>query len=85
MTLQTLSRSNFCRLCILVASVLSSLLRHQVDDMERVLQYLEQQDPENTECWATRYMLLLWLAILVIIPFNMTSFDDGQREPIAQR
>ena len=53
--------------------------------MERVLQYLERQDPEDTDCWATRYMLLLWLAILVIIPFNMTSFDDGQCEPIAQR
>ncbi|XP_043244301.1 tubulin-specific chaperone D-like [Amphibalanus amphitrite] len=58
---------------------------HEVDDMERVLQCLERQNPEDTDCWATRYMLLLWLAILVIIPFNMTSFDDGQREPIAQR
>ena len=56
-----------------------------MDDVERVLQYLEQQSSDSTECWATRYVLLLWLAILVIIPFNMTTFDDGKQEPIAQR
>ena len=53
--------------------------------MERVLQYLERQSAEDTDCWPTRYVLLLWLAILVIIPFSMATFDDGRQQPIAER
>ncbi|XP_037090362.1 tubulin-specific chaperone D-like [Pollicipes pollicipes] len=58
---------------------------HEVADVERVLQYLERQDPDDHHNWETRYVLLLWLSILVIIPFTMSSFDDGSHAPITER
>ncbi|KAF5295539.1 hypothetical protein FQR65_LT10402, partial [Abscondita terminalis] len=56
-----------------------------VSDFESVLQLLEAQDPDDSETWTTRYVLLLWLSIIVMIPFHMsrldgfTSGDDKQK------
>jgi len=46
--------------------------------MEPVLTLLEQQDPSNHETWETRYALLLWLSIIVMIPFHMSRLDSFQ-------
>ncbi|CAH0559200.1 unnamed protein product [Brassicogethes aeneus] len=50
-------------------------LPHEVADFEAVLHLLEQQDPNDPETWTTRYILLLWLSIIVMIPFHMSRFD----------
>ncbi|KAJ8961404.1 hypothetical protein NQ318_014649 [Aromia moschata] len=50
-------------------------LPHEVADFEPVLQFLESQDPDDSETWTTRYILLLWLSIIVMIPFHMSRFD----------
>ncbi|XP_018565799.1 tubulin-specific chaperone D [Anoplophora glabripennis] len=50
-------------------------LPHEVADFEPVLQLLESQDPNDPETWTTRYILLLWLSIIVMIPFHMSRFD----------
>lgn len=47
----------------------------QVSDLEPVLQLLELQDPNDSETWGTRYVLLLWLSIIVMIPFHMSRLD----------
>lgn len=47
---------------------------HEVDDLEFVVSLLQAQDEKNTETWETRYVLLLWLSIIVIIPFNMSRY-----------
>ncbi|KAK9871289.1 hypothetical protein WA026_011559 [Henosepilachna vigintioctopunctata] len=50
-------------------------LPHEVADFEPVLQMLEAQDPNDCENWTTRYTLLLWLSIIVMIPFHMSRLD----------
>jgi hypothetical protein len=49
-------------------------LPHEVKNFEVVLQLLEKQDLKTN--WETRYFLLLWLSILVLIPFHLSRFDS---------
>ncbi|XP_013190254.2 tubulin-specific chaperone D [Amyelois transitella] len=50
-------------------------LPHEVSDLLTVLSYLEAQDPKDKETWRSRFVLLLWLSIVVIIPFHMSRLD----------
>ncbi|CAG9762163.1 unnamed protein product [Ceutorhynchus assimilis] len=50
-------------------------LPHEVADFEPVLSLLENQDPNDSDTWATRYILLLWLSIIIMIPFHLSRFD----------
>ncbi|ALC39422.1 CG7261 [Drosophila busckii] len=58
--------------------VLVKFMPHELSDLEFVLQLLEQQDPKQFENWETRYMLLLWMSILVLNPFHMSRLDAQQ-------
>lgn len=55
--------------------VLVKFLPHEISDLNLVLNALEQQDVTDSNNWETRYMLLLWLSILVLNPFEMARFD----------
>ena len=33
--------------------------------------------PLLLQTWETRYILLLWLSIIVMIPFELSRFDGG--------
>jgi hypothetical protein len=55
--------------------VIVHYLPHEVADFEYVLRLLEAQNPNDTETWTTRYILLLWLSIIVMIPFHLCRFD----------
>uniref|UniRef100_A0A667WL52 Tubulin-specific chaperone D n=1 Tax=Myripristis murdjan TaxID=586833 RepID=A0A667WL52_9TELE len=68
------------------------LFPHEVADVQPVLDLLSRQDPKDTEIWETRYMLLLWLSMTCLIPFDLSRLDghlesDGgqAREPIMDR
>lgn len=55
-----------------------------------VLQLLESQNIKDAETWTTRYVLLLWLSIIVLIPFHMSRLDgfdakDTNRKTVMQR
>jgi fucose permease len=52
----------------------------QVSDVEPVLQLLESQNPTDNETWQTRYVLLLWMTILVMIPIHMSRLDSFKPE-----
>jgi len=56
---------------------------HEVEDLEFVVSLLQAQD--DGQAWQTRYVLLIWLSIIVIIPFDMARFDSGNQEPLADR
>ena len=60
-------------------------LPHEVEDLERVVTVLQEQDSNDNKSWETRYILLLWLSIIVLIPFNMSRFDSGEQKPLAER
>ncbi|XP_070778789.1 tubulin-specific chaperone D [Enoplosus armatus] len=72
--------------------VFMQLLPHEVADVQPVLDLLSRQDPKDSETWETRYMLLLWLSMTCLIPFDLYRLDghlesDGgqAREPTMDR
>lgn len=54
-------------------------LPHETADLEPVVRLLEAQDLKNVDLWQTRYMLLIWLSIVCMIPFDLTRFDNTER------
>lgn len=48
---------------------------HELSDLEFALNILERQDSQEFKHWETRYMLLLWLSILVLNPIHMSRLD----------
>ncbi|XP_070704399.1 tubulin-specific chaperone D [Pempheris klunzingeri] len=72
--------------------IFMQLFPHEVADVQPVLDLLSRQDPKDSETWETRYMLLLWLSMTCLIPFDLYRLDghlesDGgkAREPIMDR
>lgn len=61
--------------------VLLKFMPHEISDLDFVLNALERQDVSETVTWETRYMLLLWLSILVLNPFEMARFDGFVKNP----
>ncbi|XP_033630444.1 tubulin-specific chaperone D-like [Asterias rubens] len=53
------------------------ILPHEVADMEPVLAMLDRQDPADFTTWETRYILLLWMSIICMIPFDMAKLDSN--------
>jgi len=47
---------------------------HEVNDIEPVLNLLSKQTTKDP--WETRYVLLIWLSMICLIPFNMSLFDN---------
>ncbi|XP_068193131.1 tubulin-specific chaperone D [Antennarius striatus] len=67
-------------------------LPHEVAVFHPVLDLLSRQDPKDLETWQTRYVLLLWLSMTCLLPFdlyrldgNLTSSDDSITEPTMDR
>lgn len=59
--------------------IILKLLPHEIADLDFVLNALEQQNVGETNTWETRYMLLVWLSILVLNPFELARFDAFQK------
>uniref|UniRef100_A0A8C5BR43 Tubulin-specific chaperone D n=1 Tax=Gadus morhua TaxID=8049 RepID=A0A8C5BR43_GADMO len=72
--------------------IFMQLFPHEVVDVHPVLDLLSRQNPKDPEIWETRYMLLLWLSMTCLIPFDLSRLDghldsvSGQaREPTMDR
>ncbi|KAI7803484.1 putative tubulin-specific chaperone D [Triplophysa rosa] len=72
--------------------VFMQLFPHEVSDVQPVLDLLCRQDPKDTETWETRYILLLWLSMTCLIPFDLSRLDghlstdpEVKREPVMDR
>lgn len=55
--------------------IILKFLPHEITDLDFVLNALEQQDIADKNVWETRYMLIVWLSILVLNPFELSRFD----------
>ncbi|ETM99131.1 hypothetical protein PPTG_18987 [Phytophthora nicotianae INRA-310] len=53
------------------------LLPHEVSDFEPTLQLLQSQDRTDHSAWETRYVLLLWLSMLCLVPFDLNTIDSS--------
>ena len=75
---------NSCKFIFLIAKVrgTKSILRwfpHEVTDLEPILLAMEQQDPNDFSVWEVRFALLLWLAMVCMVPFDISRFDTSQQ------
>ena len=50
---------------------------HEAADLEPTLHLLQSQDKCNHKLWETRYVLLLWLSMLCLIPFDLATVDSS--------
>nr|XP_020641570.1 tubulin-specific chaperone D [Pogona vitticeps]XP_020641571.1 tubulin-specific chaperone D [Pogona vitticeps]XP_020641572.1 tubulin-specific chaperone D [Pogona vitticeps] len=53
------------------------LFPHEVADVQPVLDMLVYQNPKDYKTWETRYMLLLWLSVTCLIPFDLARLDGN--------
>ncbi|XP_059006169.1 tubulin-specific chaperone D isoform X2 [Mustela lutreola] len=53
------------------------LFPHEVADVQPVLDMFTSQNPRDHETWETRYMLLLWLSVTCLIPFDFSRLDGN--------
>ena len=58
---------------------------HEVHHVEAVLAILEMQNAEASENWETRYVLLLWMSMLVLIPFHLARFDTNKVDEMNEK
>ncbi|KIO29269.1 hypothetical protein M407DRAFT_21660 [Tulasnella calospora MUT 4182] len=50
---------------------------HTTEDLEVALAYLSTQDATASMNWETRYIVLLWLSLVAMLPFDLAQFDRG--------
>lgn len=50
---------------------------HEVADFEPTLHLLQSQDRTDHSAWETRYVLLLWLSMLCLVPFDLSTIDSS--------
>ncbi len=53
------------------------LLPHEASDLEPVLFTLQCQDHSDSSTWENCYVLLLWLSMLVLVPFDIGTIDSS--------
>ena len=53
------------------------LFPHEVSNLETCLSLLKTQDRHDYSNWETRYVFLMWLCILCLIPFDICSMDSS--------
>lgn len=53
------------------------VLPHEVADFEPTLHLLQCQDRSDHAAWETRYVLLLWLSMLCLVPFDLNTIDSS--------
>jgi hypothetical protein len=51
------------------------LFPHEVDDLSILLQLFEDQSTLESVSWEIRYVLLLWLSLVCILPFALHHLD----------
>ena len=51
---------------------------HEATDLIYVLERIEAEDPTNHRRWQHRYILLLWLALISLLPFDISIFDENK-------
>lgn len=66
---------------------ISKRFPHDTDKLKPLVDLLEKQDElASKKNWETRYVLTVWLSIVVLVPFDLAKFDDGTQDiPLADR
>lgn len=49
---------------------------HEVSDLEPTFYFMAAQNPQDYTGWETRYVLLIWLSLICMIPFDLKTVDS---------
>ena len=49
---------------------------HEVKDLEPVVNYLVTQRNNQIIIWESKYILLLWLSVIILVPFDLSTIDS---------
>lgn len=60
-------------------------LSHEAADLEPILFLLANLDKRDPDSWFSGYGLLIWLAVVVLVPFPLTTIDSSKTEDITTR
>lgn len=58
------------------SSFLVKFFSHEVSDLEPTFYFLVALDPQDYTGWETRYVLLIWLSLICMIPFDLKTVDS---------
>lgn len=58
---------------------------HETDKLHIVVDLLELEDPSDKANWETRFVLTVWLSIVILTPFDLKKFDSSDDESISDR
>ncbi|KAL5520109.1 hypothetical protein ACEPAG_1769 [Sanghuangporus baumii] len=51
---------------------------HDVSDLPMVIKYVTQAEPvKEAYSWTLRYIMMLWLSLVCMLPFDLAQFDEG--------
>jgi hypothetical protein len=53
---------------------------HEASQLHLAISLLQSQSTAEASNWQTRQILLLWLSVLVLTPFHLKRFDDGEEK-----
>lgn len=55
---------------------------HELGDLVPVLDLINQEIhvAEDVHRWQLRYVVLLWLSLICMLPFDLALFDDGAQQ-----
>lgn len=51
---------------------------HQASDLHPILRQMRSMEPGDHELWQVRYVLLLWLSLVCMLPFKLSIFDGEE-------
>eukprot|EP01118_Nematostelium_gracile_P009560 TRINITY_DN3239_c0_g2_i2.p1 TRINITY_DN3239_c0_g2~~TRINITY_DN3239_c0_g2_i2.p1 ORF type:complete len:487 (-),score=117.12 TRINITY_DN3239_c0_g2_i2:469-1929(-) len=74
--LQRLFKTVYAATIVRGYKTIERFFSHEASDFEPTLDLLEAQNIQDHQTWETRYILLLWLSIIVLIPFNLSTIDS---------
>ncbi|KAH8549512.1 armadillo-type protein [Umbelopsis sp. PMI_123] len=52
-------------------------MTHEVSDLEPMVDFMNAQEIRESACWETRYVCLIWLSIICMVPFDLRKIDSG--------
>ena len=52
-------------------------MTHEVSDLEPMVDFMNAQEIKDGTCWETRYVCLIWLSIICMVPFDLRKIDSG--------
>ena len=68
-------------LCTTEVIKIARFFPHEIADLSIALNYMSNPDDlvKDPEQWPLRYVMLLWLSLICMLPFDLSQFDERNK------